>query len=714
MRISKLRIQSFGAIKDREFEVSPGLTVFYGPNESGKTTTMEFIRTVMAPTTKRNQYPERRKSDSGSMEYEEGGAVKAMELDHKVRKGDLPDLPNGVCDPELYRSIFAMDSKGLDDDGSVERLKSRFLTAPGGERMPAAMEACASRADELIGRNSRSGSEVNRLGAALSSNADRIASARAQVDEYGDLVSERGELASKLADLDERSKASERDRTVHELYRSQNGNYATLTEMERKLAAMGDFREVTADDINRCGQLSEDVRSREGNVRAIESQLEGMKAGLKGADPGAVRSNSGAIDDAISGIDGYRACRARIDAARTAGSKAPEPVRREIRRTNPLVFAGALLAVVGLAGMMVSTYLLVLAAAGAVVAVAGLMRPKTEVVYDTPPEPPVKAPAVDPADSDAAARYESGLSSLMSALNLMDMGAESDVRILIEIRAAYRGRSEVETGLMKARMELSEARAALAAFYSGFGGEAMYRECCNRTMSAARLKEDISNLRSAISKSGLDPDVRTCPVTYTGDGVSPERAIINRRIGEIDQKLRGIAGDREIEALMDARESLRAQMGDALREGAVALIAKTIADDACEDIYSTVQPGVTSTACRYLSMMTDGRYTLDTNPVQTELAVRSGTTVKPASQWSSGLRAQVLLSVKLAIAREMGEGRVPMILDDVLLPFDSKRKEGACRAIAEMSSEMQILMFTCDRETAEICNGLDSVKTIRM
>ena len=47
MRIRRISIGSFGALRDREFEVDPGLTVFHGPNESGKTTVMEFVRSAM-------------------------------------------------------------------------------------------------------------------------------------------------------------------------------------------------------------------------------------------------------------------------------------------------------------------------------------------------------------------------------------------------------------------------------------------------------------------------------------------------------------------------------------------------------------------------------------------------------------------------------------------------------------------------------------------
>ena len=83
MRIRSVRIGSFGAMRDRTFSVGEGMTVFHGPNESGKTTLMEFIRTTLVPSNKRNQYPAREKTDSGTLVYEQDGAERTIRLVQK-------------------------------------------------------------------------------------------------------------------------------------------------------------------------------------------------------------------------------------------------------------------------------------------------------------------------------------------------------------------------------------------------------------------------------------------------------------------------------------------------------------------------------------------------------------------------------------------------------------------------------------------------------
>ena len=48
MKITSLKIERFGVWEDLNLpKISRGLNVFFGPNEAGKTTLMQFIRTCL-------------------------------------------------------------------------------------------------------------------------------------------------------------------------------------------------------------------------------------------------------------------------------------------------------------------------------------------------------------------------------------------------------------------------------------------------------------------------------------------------------------------------------------------------------------------------------------------------------------------------------------------------------------------------------------------
>jgi len=105
---------------------------------------------------------------------------------------------------------------------------------------------------------------------------------------------------------------------------------------------------------------------------------------------------------------------------------------------------------------------------------------------------------------------------------------------------------------------------------------------------------------------------------------------------------------------------------------------------------------------------------MDIDPRNQDISVISNGEPKNSRQWSTGLRAQILLSIKLAIAKEMGNGDIPVILDDVLLPFDSERKKGALEALSLLSKEMQVLLFSCDDDVDEMSRTMSGVSIITM
>ena len=47
MRLHRLRVANFAAIRDVDVEFGPGLNVLYGPNDLGKSTLIEAIRVAL-------------------------------------------------------------------------------------------------------------------------------------------------------------------------------------------------------------------------------------------------------------------------------------------------------------------------------------------------------------------------------------------------------------------------------------------------------------------------------------------------------------------------------------------------------------------------------------------------------------------------------------------------------------------------------------------
>ena len=143
MKIKRITIDSFGGIKNwRSPVLEENLVVVYGPNESGKSTITEFIRSTLFPS-KNVKYPVPSKTDSGTLEVVmDGGDERILVREQKKvtegsgKKTVYEEFPS--IDAETYRSLYGLDLERLTDKKIVSSndFRKKFLTIPGGERVP--------------------------------------------------------------------------------------------------------------------------------------------------------------------------------------------------------------------------------------------------------------------------------------------------------------------------------------------------------------------------------------------------------------------------------------------------------------------------------------------------------------------------------------------------------------------------------------------------
>lgn len=714
MRIVRIRIGSFGAIRDRDYRVDEGMTVFHGPNESGKTSTMEFIRSVLSPTNAKKLYPARNKSDNGILDIVDGDSVKEIRYDSKKVIGDVPAEVRGI-DPTLFREIFAMDPDTLDKSDSITKgeIKKRFLTVPGGDRLPEAIEWADEEVKDVVGLRSNSGSKLLRINESISRTEAEVADMKRRADEYGDLADKAAKLKEQKEALQQSGDEDLKTRSIYENYKRNEGNYSQLEALRSERASLGEFREVTVDDVDERARLVAEEDSAKKTSEKLENDYRDAKDALGGVDYRKVSAQSMRIERVVSGLGQYHADGDAIESARSRPAE-PTPLTKEApaKGGRTIALLGIVIAALGaVLGIAVSPACFVITAAGIAVAAAGVIKGRG----GTPEPAPVQRPAgvdVQPC-IERRQSYENEVRSLCSELGTASSGIDSAVGELDRLRHAASEVVRLEKPRMNARADSVSATNSLLMFYQPFSGSDGFESARTRTARAKEIDGRIASFEAAIRNSGLDPNVPECPVQWDGRDGSAEISEIDRSIGTIEEQMRAILDMKELEKAMDRLENLRSERREILRNGAVAIIAKGMIESSCSEAYETVQPGVVDSADRYLKMMTGGRYSLSIDPTDNDINVVSEDGRKGLEAWSSGLKAQVLLSIKLAVAKEMGGGDVPVILDDVLLPFDSERKEGAIRALAGIADEMQVLLFTCDEETRRL-SAEAGIRTVPM
>ncbi len=700
MRIRRVRIGSFGGVKNRDYRFDDGMTVLYGPNESGKTSTLEFIRQALVPSRKRSQYPERAKSDNGTLELDD----RVLEVDHKDVIGDRPECVRNM-DPELFRRIFAMDAHTLDDADCIQSgdLKARFLTIPGGEHVPEAIEWAEDSVKGIVGLRSNSSSELIQIQRSIIQNEVDVSESKGKADRYGELATDLEAKRQEVSRLEGSSKVESEAKTIHNLYKSNEGNIDRLKELRSQRDSVGSIIIVTEEDKARKNQLSENVSATEAAHKALKDGVSDDRKVLEGMDVNLILEKSDRIHSLKSGYPEYEARKEAIRKARPSRTET-----KTIKKRNmPMVIAGAVIMLAGLvSAVLVNIYVSVLAVLGLGLMAYGFMG-RTEHREQT-------IPGEDVTDVQRLVEtYEKDVQGICASLKVDTYGIRDDVDYLVRLAGSADRYSRAREGISEADRACLRARTELSEFLSPYGGEEGFRRSVEASISRGNLESDIRALERALREVGIDPDNPVCPVEYTDSGVAKNIGDLRQEIGSLESEMRAILDMTDLERKMDERSTLQARKEDILRRGAVALLADAIMERSCDSAFGGVQPDVIRTADRYLAAMTGGSCNLEVDPVDGTLRVRSDDIERSIGRWSSGLRAQVLLSVKLAIAKEMGSGQVPMILDDVLLPFDSERKKGAVRALHEVSEEMQVIMFTCDDETREIAEDI-GIQIVRM
>jgi uncharacterized protein YhaN len=174
----------------------------------------------------------------------------------------------------------------------------------------------------------------------------------------------------------------------------------------------------------------------------------------------------------------------------------------------------------------------------------------------------------------------------------------------------------------------------------------------------------------------------------------------------LEARLDGEGRDSEMARLRLELAGLEERRAAALERYAVLAIAERLMADAQQFNERTRQPAVIKRAGEVFATITDGRYVRVVVPFEGGefLVYDAESQSTPTSKLSTGAAQQLYLALRIALIEsldEMGPG-LPVLMDDVFANFDPERKLGAARAVAELASHRQVVMFTCHPETAEL------------
>ena len=142
------------------------------------------------------------------------------------------------------------------------------------------------------------------------------------------------------------------------------------------------------------------------------------------------------------------------------------------------------------------------------------------------------------------------------------------------------------------------------------------------------------------------------------------------------------------------------------RARAALLMAKEAIDQAMHDVYRDFAPAVNAFLSEGLEAATDGRYQrahVDPSTLRVSLLVPETGQMITDPPVSHGTRTLLYVLMRIGLAQHMsaiGEA-VPLVLDDPFVDLDSRRLRRIMEFLLDLSPRMQILLFTKDHETLE-------------
>jgi len=198
-------------------------------------------------------------------------------------------------------------------------------------------------------------------------------------------------------------------------------------------------------------------------------------------------------------------------------------------------------------------------------------------------------------------------------------------------------------------------------------------EQLSRTLQKAREEQH----RCEIEKTRLDQDV-----TQTLGSCRPR--------AEIEEDMAHWA--KEVARLERARAALT--------------MAREAIGQAMTDVYRDFAPAVNAFLSEGLEMATEGRYQrahVDPSTLRISLLVPETGQVMTDPPVSQGTRTLLYVLMRIGLAQHMsaiGEP-VPLVLDDPFVDLDSRRLRRILDFLLDLSTRMQVLLFTKDREVLE-------------
>jgi len=318
------------------------------------------------------------------------------------------------------------------------------------------------------------------------------------------------------------------------------------------------------------------------------------------------------------------------------------------------------------------------------------------------------------------------LRELMQALAQEKQRGQQREGLHKQLRKLQRTRDKIVASLRKA----TRARHALL-LLAGAENDDDFRRAAADWARVVELKRQLTDLTLRIqttlagqcSEEAIapllahdSPDVATRWQTQQSElaRLRSELASVHEQRGAASQLAQTLAADRQADKLRLERTTVQTQLEQAIHHWKILLVLGDLLEAVRRRYETDRQPQTLQQASQYLARLTDGHYPRVWMPLDRGGLLVDNERGSPLSLdvLSRGTREAVFLALRLALARSFAQrgAALPLILDDVLVNFDSRRVRLAAQVLCDFAREgHQVLMFTCHEHITAIFHAAGAV-----
>jgi uncharacterized protein YhaN len=305
MRIAEVHIDGFGTWKDLSLsDVSEGVTVIYGPNEAGKTTLMQFVRTMLygfSPS-RRQRYlpPVNGGRPGGSLAVVTNTKGEANALYRVVRHANLDDpagflgdvtvvSPDGVAmghahleallcgvDESTFNNVFALGLREIQELGSLDDTAAAdhlYRLTGGLDRVSLVdvVRELQSSRQRIVGQADKPG-HVASLVLRRDKLREEMRELSGRTDRWLRLATLRSELVEEAKHLDEDIAELEEKVRVIDVALQARELWQSRSEVDQKLEKIGTPKEIRKKYVELLKKYNDRIATSQARVNEIKAE----------------------------------------------------------------------------------------------------------------------------------------------------------------------------------------------------------------------------------------------------------------------------------------------------------------------------------------------------------------------------------------------------------------------------------------------------------